>query len=137
LKKEKIRSELDKKAQDAESGVGYGPSMGVEQVDDSEIGMPVETEQGKSTALSTSRKRGKKTRSPRVPELCQDCNTMTTTHKSMRSSKCKNHWMYLQQKGTFCMCLYVMNHPIHFFYLAHTHLCIFSSSTVKCHFCLP
>jgi len=59
LKKEKIRSELDKKAQDAESGVGYGPSMGVEQVDDSEIGMPVETEQGKSTALSTSRKRGK------------------------------------------------------------------------------
>jgi len=60
LKKEKIRSELDKKAQDAESGVGYGPSMGVEQVDDSEIGMPEETEQGKSTALSTSRKRGKK-----------------------------------------------------------------------------
>jgi len=60
MKKEKIRNKLDDKAKDAASSVGYGPSMGVEQVNDSKIRMPEEMEQGKSTALSTSRKRGKK-----------------------------------------------------------------------------
>jgi len=50
---------LDDKAKDAASSVGYGPSMDVEQVDDSNICMPEEMEHGKSTALSTSRKRGK------------------------------------------------------------------------------
>jgi len=107
MKKEKIRKELDDRAKDATSGVTYEPSIDVAQVNDATNGdSPGETVLDNDMALSTgtSKKRGRKCCLPATPELCKDCNKMTTTHKSMRSSKCSEHWRYLQQRGTCYMC---------------------------------
>jgi len=97
-KKEKIRKELDDRAKDAASGVTYEPSIDVAQVTEMNGDSPGEMPHENNMALSTtSKKRGRKCCLPAAtPELCKDCNKMTTTHKLMRSSKCSEHWRYLQ-----------------------------------------
>jgi len=134
MKKEKIRKELDDRAKDAASGVTYEPSIDVAQINETNGDSPGETVLENDMALSTtSKKRGRKRRLPATPELCKDCDKMTTTHKSMRSSKCSEHWRYLQRRGTCYMWLYVTNHPLLVFYIVCTHLSIFFSTFLKCH----
>jgi len=99
-KKEKIRKELEDRAKDAASGITYEPciDVGVVNFDDTNKGTPVVTKNSNCMALSTtSKKRGRQSQStPATPVQCKDCHKMTTMHKTMVSSKCKEHWRYLQ-----------------------------------------
>jgi len=112
-KKENIRKELQRKAEEVASGLGYGPSMYVDELMETDAEQPLDDENPPPTNTTRTVVEGNrendpsvtaeasptvmkpnKPRIPRSKQKCKDCPLYR--HKTMRSAMCKEHEKYLQ-----------------------------------------